>query len=251
MKKVFSVLFVLILVLGMALVNVPTIVNAEASSFLAPGDWQVPAPVIGTVVDVTADGAPSYLKLVTNGIKISAPAKICHKFSGAQYDWVAEVRQLVDKTWVKVPTTTTLVKTNEESYYNACAQANKVGTYALFAYFHVIISADVAPGNEEFVELPGLWSRGNVVSLDFDKNPAPEWLDNYATGIKVTTAGELCHPFPAGVTKMVAEIRELKNGAWVRIPTTFKYVPAIDGIYTACAKVPEAGTYSLFGYVSK
>lgn len=251
MKKVLTGLFVLVLVLGMALMNVPQIVKADTSSFLAPGEWQVPAPVIGTVVDVTAEGAPSYLKLITNGIQISAPAKICHEFAGAQYNWVAEIRQLVDKTWVKLNTTTTLVKTNEASYYTACAQANKVGTYALFAYYHEIVSADVAPGNAEVVELPGLWTRGNVVELDFVKNPAPEWLDNYATGIKVTTVGELCHPFPAGVAKMNAEIRELKDGKWVKVPTTFKYVPAIDGIYTACAKVTEAGIYSLFGYISK
>ncbi len=249
MKKVLNWLFVLVLVLGMAFVNVPQIVKADTSSFLAPGDWQVPAPVIGTVVSVTAEGAPSYLKLITNGISITAPAKICHKFSGAQYDWVAEIRQLVDKTWVKIKTTTEVVKTNDGTYYNACAQANKVGTYALFAYYHVAVS-DVVPGNEEVVEIHGLWNRGNVVLLDFVKNPAPTWLDVYSTGIKVTSAGELCHPFPAGAKGMVAEIRELVDGKWVKVKTTFKYIPAGEGTYSACANA-EAGTYVLMGYVAK
>jgi len=249
MKKVLNWLFVLVLVLGMTLVTVPQIVKADTSSFLAPGEWQVPAPVIGTVESVTADGAPSYLKLITTGISISAPAKICHKFTGAQYDWVAEIRQLVDKTWVKIKTTTEVVKTNDGSYYNTCAQANKVGTYALFAYYHVAVT-DVVPGNEEVVEIPGLWNRGNVVLLDFVKNPAPEWLDVYSTGIKVTTAGELCHPFPAGATGMTAEIRELKDGSWVKVKTTFKYIPAGEGIYSACVNA-EAGTYVLLGYVAK
>lgn len=249
MKKAFSGLLVLVLVLGLALMNAPQIVKADTSSFLAPGEWQVPAPVIGTVVSVTADGAPSYLKLITNGISITAPAKICHKFSGAQYDWVAEIRQLVDKTWVKIPTTTAEVKTNDGSYYNACAQANKVGTYALFAYYHVAVS-DVVPGNAEVVEIPGLWNRGNVVELNFVKNPAPAWLDVYSTGIKVTTAGELCHPFPAGAKGMVAEIRVLKDGKWDKVKTTFKYIPAGEGTYSACVNA-EAGTYVLLGYVAK
>jgi hypothetical protein len=120
----------------------------------------------------------------------------------------------------------------------------------LFAYYHVAV-AEVAPGNEDTYENSDKWTRGTVVQLDLINNPGPEWLDLYSNGIKVTTTGELCHPFPAGVAKMSAEIRELKDGKWVKVPTTFKYVPAIDGICMACAKVTEAGTYSLFGYISK
>jgi hypothetical protein len=251
MKKVFSGLFVLVFVLGMALIKVPQIVEADTSSFLAPGEWQVSAPAIGTVVDVTADGAPSYLKLVTNGIKISTSGKICHIFNGANYDYVSEIRQLVDNSWVKIKTTTTLVLTNEESNYTSCAQAKKAGTYAMFAYYHVAESDKVAPGDAEVVEISGLWNRGNVVYPDFTINPSPDWLDVYSTGIKVTSSGELCHPFPASAEKMVAEIRELKDGKWVRIKTTFKNIPAIDGVYSACVKAPEAGTYVVFGYVSK
>ncbi|MBA4385802.1 MAG: hypothetical protein C0410_13780 [Anaerolinea sp.] len=250
MKKVFTGLFVLVFVMGMIFANAPQIAQAASGSSLAPGDWQVPAPVIGTVVEVTAVGAPSYLQLLTVGIKITAPALICHEFRGAGYNWVGEIRQLVDKTWVKVKTTTALVPATGEGVYTACAQANTVGTYALFAYYHVAVEA-VAPGNEEIVELSGKWNRGNVVSLDFTTNPKPEWLDNYSNGISVLSSGELCHPFPAGPTGMTAEIRELKDGVWVRIPTTFKYLPAAEGVYTACVMAPEAGTYTLFGYVQK
>ena len=250
MKKVFTGLFVLVFVLGMVFVSVPQAVEAASGSSLAPGDWQVPAPVIGTVVEVTAVGAPSYLQLLTTGIKITAPAKICHQFTGAAYNWVGEIRQLVDKTWVKVATTTSLVPATGEGIYTACAQANKVGTYALFAYYHVAVT-DVKPGNEEVVEQSGKWSRGTEVSLDLTKNPGPAWLDVYSNGIKVTTSGEICHPFPAGVKGMVAEIRELKDGVWAKLATTFKYVPTVEGIYTACAKAPEAGTYSTLWICNK
>lgn len=250
MKKVFTGLFVLVFVMGMILVNVPQIVKADTSSSLAPGEWQVPAPVIGTSVEVTAVGAPSYLQLITNGIKISAPALICHEFRGAGYSWVGEIRQLVDKTWVKVKTTTELVPATGEGVYTACAQANTVGTYALFAYYHVAVDV-VTPGNEEIVEKSGLWSRGNVVSIDYANNPRPSWLDSYSNGIEVMTAGELCHPFPAGPSGMTAEIRELVDGVWVRVTNTYKYMPTIEGVYTACVTAPDAGIYTLFGYVQK
>lgn len=250
MKKVFTGIFVLVFVMGMIFANVPQIVKADTSSTLAPGEWQVPAPVIGTVVSVTAVGAPSYLQLITNGIKISAPAKICHQFTGAGFDWVGEIRQLVDKTWVKVKTTTALVPATGEGVYTACAQANKVGTYALFAYYHVAVDV-VAPGNEEIVEQSGKWSRGNEVSLNFTANPRPSWLDNYSNGIKVMSSGELCHPFPAGPKGMTAEIRELKDGAWVKVANTYKYIPTIEGVYSACVMAKEGGTYTLMGYVQK
>src|SRR5512133_2388259 len=123
MKKLSTSLFVLVFVLGMALVNVQLIVKAEMSSSFAPGDWKFPATVTGKVVPVTKDGAPSYLELFTDGIKISAPALICHQFDAAGSNWVAQIRQLVDKTWVKVTTTTKLDSTSGESYYMACAQA--------------------------------------------------------------------------------------------------------------------------------
>ncbi len=249
MKKSFSVLFVLVVVLGVSLVNVQFTVKAEMNSIFAPGEWQVPTSVKAKAVDVTADGAPSYLQLVTNGITINAPAKICHQFTGAQYDWVAEVRQLVDETWVKVKTTTTLVNTSGESVFTACAQAKKAGTYALFAYYHVAV-ADVGPGNEDTCENSDKWTRGTVTILDMLNNPAPEWLDLYSNGIKVASSGEICHPIPAGVTNMVAEIWELKSGVWTKIKTTNKYIPPIDGVYMACAKAPEAGIYALFGYIS-
>ena len=252
MKKVLTALLVFVLVLGMELVNVQLTAKAEVSSPFAPGAWQYPATVTGKVVPVTKDGAPSYLELFTDGIKISAPALICHQFDAAGHDWVAEIRQLVDKTWVKVKTTTKLDSTSGESFYMACAQAKNAGTYALFAYYHVA-SADavVEPGNDDPTELSDKWTRGTAIPLDMANNPGPEWLDLYSNGVKVKSSGEICHPFPAGVKNMVAEIRQLKDGVWTRLRTTFKYIPPIDGTYMACAKAPEAGTYALFGYVSR
>lgn len=246
MKKVFTGLFVLVFVLGMILVNVPQSVQAAPGSSLAPGDWVVPAPVIGTVVAVTATGAPSYLQLLTVGIKITAPAKICHMFTGAGFDWVGEIRQLVDATWVKVATTTALVPATGEGIYTACAQANQVGTYALFAYYHPTKEV-IVPGNAPVAEISGKWNRGTEISLDMATNPGPTWLNVYSNGVKTKDAGEICHPFGAGVIGIAGQIRELKDGVWVKIPTTFKWVPDVEGVYMACAKAPEAGTYALFG----
>ena len=248
MKKVFTGLFVLVFVLGMVMLNVPQVVKADTSSTLAPGDWRVPAPVIGTEVMVTSVGAPSYLQLITNGIKTTAPALICHDFKGAGFNWVGEIRRLVDNTWVKVKTTTDIIPAPSEGIYQACAQTNYAGTYALFAYYHVPTEDDVAE-DMVMVEKPGLWSRGNVVPLDFVTYPRPSWLDSYSTGIEVTSYGEICHPFPAGNADMVSEIRQLKDGLWVRLPTTFRVIPEVDGVYSACAIAPEAGIYTLFGYV--
>jgi hypothetical protein len=252
MKKIFTGLFVLVFVLGLTLVNVQLIAKAETSSPFAPGVWHFPVTVTGKVVTVTKDGAPSYLELFTDGIAISAPALICHQFDAAGHNWVGEIRQLVDKTWVKVKTTTKLDSTSGESVFMACAQAKKAGTYALFAYYHVpIVVSDAVPGNEDTAELSGSWTRGTEIQLDLANNPKPEWLDLYSNGVKVTSSGEICHPFPASDKKMVVEIRELKDGVWTRLRTTFKTIPPVDGKYMACAKAPEAGTYALFGYVSK
>lgn len=252
MKRILNLFLILVLVLGMELVNVQLIVKAEVSSPFAPGVWQFPATVTGKVVAVTKDGAPSYLELFTDGIKISAPALICHQFDAAGHNWVAEIRQLVDNTWVKIKTTTKLDSSTGESVFMACAQAKKAGTYALFAYYHVAeVAAAVEPGNDDPTELSDKWTRGKAIPLDMANNPGPEWLDLYSNGIKVTSSGEICHPFPSGVKNMVAEIRELKDGVWTRLHTTFKTIPPVDGTYMACAKAPEAGTYALFGYISR
>jgi hypothetical protein len=250
MKKVFTGLFVIVFVLGMVMLNVPQTAKAATNSALAPGEWEVPLPVIGTAVSVTSVGAPSYLQLITEGIKTTAPALICHQFRGAGFDWIGEVRQLVDGTWVKVKTTTALAPAPAEGIWKACAQTYNAGTYALFAYYHVPTEDDVLE-DVVVVEKPGLWNRGNVVSLDFVTYPRPSWLDSYSNGIEVTSYGEICHPFPAGNAKMVAEIRQLKAGLWVRLATTFRVIPEVDGVYSACAMAPEAGIYTLFGYVEK
>jgi hypothetical protein len=250
MKKITTGLLGLVLALSMTLANAQSIVKAEMSSPFAQGDWHFPATVTGKVVSVTKDGAPSYLELFTDGIQISGPALICHQFDAAGHDWVGEVRQLVDEKWVKIKTTTTLDSSSGEGVYMACAQAKKAGTYALFAYYHVAV-ADVVPGNEDTAELSGRWTRGTEIQLDLQSNPKPEWLDLYSNGIKVKSSGEICHPYPSGVSNMVVEIRELKDGVWKRLKTSFKNIPVTDGVYMACAKAPEAGTYALFGYVSK
>lgn len=247
MKKVFTGLFVIVFVLGMVFVSVPKDVEAASDSALSGGDWQVPLPVVGTEVTVTSAGAPPYLQLITTGIKITGPAKICHPFRGASYDWIGEIRQLVDKTWVKLPTTTTMVPATGEGIYTACAEAYYAGTYALFAYYHPT-DALVEPGNVDIAELSGDWNRGTQITLDLGANPPPDWLNVYSNPVMTKYSGEICHPFRAGASGVIAgQIRELKDGSWVKLTTTFKWVPDVEGAYTACAYAPGPGTYILMG----
>ena len=99
---------------------------------VAGGSWDTGTEVI---IDLAKTPAPfDWFQLLANGVKITEPGKICHPFSGGQFGWKAEIRQLVAGNWVKVPTTLGWVP-SEEGAYTACAQAPSAGTYALFGYY--------------------------------------------------------------------------------------------------------------------
>lgn len=65
---------------------------------------------------------------------IAVSGQICHPFRGGQFGWVGDIRQLVGKDWVKVPTTQGFLFGSDGSYF-ACAAAPTAGSYAFFAYF--------------------------------------------------------------------------------------------------------------------
>lgn len=125
MKKSFIsiVLTGFIVCLGLGLFS-----SSATAAGVADGAWS-------TGREVTLDIAANLeLQSFGNGVVITAPAEICHAFSGGQFGWVAVIRRFVDGVWVKVPTTQGWIP-NTEGTYTACAQAPSAGTYALFAYY--------------------------------------------------------------------------------------------------------------------
>ncbi len=92
------------------------------------------------------------------------------------------------------------------------------------------------------------WQGGEKITVDFVKNPAPSWLQLLTDPVKVTKPGEICHDFRGGQFYWKGEIRQLKDGKWVKIPSTAGWVPTTEGTYMICADAPSAGTYALFGY---
>ncbi len=95
---------------------------------------------------------------------------------------------------------------------------------------------------------PNSWDSGTEVSVDFAKYPAPEWLQLLANPVKLPTAGKICHEFRGGQFGWVGEIRQLKDGKWVKLESTAGWVPTTEGKYMICAQASTAGTFALFGY---
>lgn len=102
-------------------------------SILAPGSWST-----GTELTIDLEKYPApydYFQQMGQGVKITEPGEICHPFIGGQFNWVGNIRRLVDNKWVKVATTQGWLN-GVESPYVVCAQAPYAGTYALFAYYN-------------------------------------------------------------------------------------------------------------------
>lgn len=135
MKKKFNLVFVFTVVLILLLLNTSGSVFAKKDPVviqpgLAEGSWSA-----GTEVEINLD-AEKYpgLQLLTNGVKISEPTKLCHEFRGGDYGWVGEIRMLKNGAWVKQPTTAGWVPDTEGAYM-ACTDASAPGTYALFGWY--------------------------------------------------------------------------------------------------------------------
>jgi hypothetical protein len=151
MKKWINLTFVSILVLALFLAGSQKNVSAGGGEppepGLAPGDWEwTTAAVVGEEVPMLGilTKPASWLQLITNGLLIKAPARICHPFRGAQFGWSGSIYKLVGETWVKVPTTIGW-EPSSEGKYMACAQAASAGTYALFGYWVKPVVEEPAP----------------------------------------------------------------------------------------------------------
>jgi hypothetical protein len=136
MRKLSSVISVIIMLLTVAFIAVPR----PAVAFVPvaePRVWEVfSAGVTGQVVPMfTITTKPgNWYQLKSDGIKVDGPTKICHPFDEGRFGWTGEIFQLVEGAWVKLSTTVGWVPT-VEGKFKACAQAPAAGTYALFAYF--------------------------------------------------------------------------------------------------------------------
>lgn len=153
MKKTICVISAVVITFCLIFLNAPHSVFAGVITqkpLVAQGEWNT-----GTGVDVrtSAESAPEWLQLLdTNGVQITAPAKICHPLRGGQFGWVGQIRQLKDGKWVKLTTVNDWVP-NKEGAFMSCAQAPAAGTYALFGYY---IAPEV-PAEAAYVCDSGIW----------------------------------------------------------------------------------------------
>jgi len=133
MKKNINVVLVLASVFSLLLFPNSGVVNATSDPIspkagLANGAWSA-----GTEVEINLEAIPG-LQLLTKGVKISQPTRLCHEFRGGDYGWIAEIRILKNGAWVKQPTTMGW-EPDAEGAFMACTDASAAGTYALFGWF--------------------------------------------------------------------------------------------------------------------
>jgi hypothetical protein len=129
MQKRFATILTLIMVLALALGISPR--NVQASAAAANSEWNT-----GTLVaiDLTVNPVPEpWLQLFGSGVKIDAPATLCHAFRSGGYGWTPVIYQLTDNGWMALATTNE--RASDETEYQACAAAYTAGTYALFASY--------------------------------------------------------------------------------------------------------------------
>jgi hypothetical protein len=116
------------------------------------------------------------------------------------------------------------------------------------------LKAEAKPGSGSDVLgiADGAWTvtPGMVTEINITKaaSTAPTWIQLLTDGIITAGPGKICHPFRGGQFGWIGEIMQLKDGLWVKLPTTSGWVPSTEGEYMACAQAPAAGTYALFGY---
>jgi len=238
MKKGIFKITSITLLLVILLVALPT------SVFAFNGQWNTGTTIN---VDYKANPAPSWLQIFSDGVKTDAAATICYPFHQGLDEWVGHIYQLKDHKWIKLATTAKWMP-NTEGTYTACANAPEAGTYVLMAYHHSTVA--VTPVVD--LSLRGGWNTGVQVDIDPERTPPPSWLQLFYAGVKADKNVKICHPFLSGPYGWTAEIRQWKNGEWIKLPTTAGYVGASnDNVYTACATTTEAGTFALFGYWSR
>jgi len=234
MKKVIIRFIFIALLISVTLTLLPT--GVIASDF----GWDTGEQAN---INFKTNPVPSWLQVFSQGVKIDEAATICHPFDRGRFHWVGNIYQLKDGKWIKLPTVEKWIPTTE-GQYSACADAKEAGIYILLAYYDgPTLTPTPTP------DLSGDWNTGIEVTIDTAKNPIPSWLQLFAKGVEVNGKTRICHPFKFGLYGWVGEIRQLKDGTWVKLDTSIEWLATKEGTYTACAYAPGAGTYALFGYL--
>lgn len=127
----------LVLIAGIGTVSAQTIPPAtgEGNATWVWIDPLVPASIIPMPQVVPAP--PTWQQLLSTGLAITGPARICYPFRGAQFGWVGQIRLLFEGTWIPITTTVQWDPTGEGKIM-ACATVRYAGTYALFGYWQPI-----------------------------------------------------------------------------------------------------------------
>ncbi|MBU0973940.1 MAG: hypothetical protein KKC20_25100 [Proteobacteria bacterium] len=98
--------------------------------------------------------------------------------------------------------------------------------------------------------LPDSNQAFTIVNIDEEGKSAPDWVQSFSDGMKIDYPDRICHVFRYGDYGWVPEIRQFKNGLWVKVPTTTSRIFGIEEPLYACADTPRGGLYALFAYYS-
>lgn len=125
-----------------------------------------------------------------------------------------------------------------------------LGLFAFTAPINALAKTDPAGGTGSVAGGTWIVTTGTGTEVDVSQSAAtaPDWLQLFGKGITLEAGSKICHPFRGGQFGWVGQIRQLKDGKWVKLVTTGEWVPSTEGQYMACAQAPAAGTYALFGY---
>jgi hypothetical protein len=107
------------------------------------------------------------------------------------------------------------------------------------------VSADIGVGSWV---IPGSTETVVNVNVDDEIKSAPAWLQQVSEAIKIDKASKICYTFPQGRYGWAPQIRQYKDGKWLKIATTSEYPFSEEAPRYACANAPAAGTYILFAY---
>lgn len=220
MKKKLIALFSISLVLGLLVMSIPsntvyggvstpTPVIDTHKSGIADGDWQWTRPSVHgqeVSVDLVSAPAPVWLQLLTSGLKIDGPAKICHPFKGGQYKWIGEIRQWVAGKWVKLDTVNDWVP-SREGQFMSCAVAPKAGTYALFGYY-------TGPAEKKTV---CQYSTADWEAAIRSQVSGEDWFNVYAADVPNLPAGTVINYQLLSITPEGATITGATSGSGVVI----------------------------------
>lgn len=138
-KRIVATVFILscILFCTQSLAEASAGLTGADAGNVSDGAWKWTGAVTATEISKEKITTPnvSWRQLLSDGLSISGPARICHPFRGGLFGWTGEIYELKGDSWRKLETTTEWVP-DEEGEYMACAYAPEAGTYALFGAYH-------------------------------------------------------------------------------------------------------------------